>query len=135
MMQLLPIQAPKRLDDMIWYLAHPYSGDPVGNVGRCIAITNDLLDHGLKIYAPIVMTHALHVTKPRDVDFWYIFDVEFCNRCDGLILAPGWRASKGCWFEKGIFTGQKKPVLEYDKIKWDKLDDKLPAKDVNGDVM
>ena len=38
--------------------------------------------------------------KEREADFWYEYDLEILRKCDGIILCPGWEASKGCKKER-----------------------------------
>lgn len=104
----------------LYYLAHPYSVYKDGkedieaeyvNVKKSIIIANELMNLGYILYIPIVMTHFIHVDKPRPYNYWMEFDLEFMKRCDGIILSEGWEQSKGCCNEKIIFMGMNKEIL------------------------
>ena len=47
-----------------------------------------------------------------------MLDLDFISKTDfkGIILAPGWRSSKGCILEKETFEAMSKPVLFYDNL-------------------
>jgi nucleoside 2-deoxyribosyltransferase len=94
-----------------WYLAHPYSGDADANVVRCTHIANKLMNAGYWVVAPIIGCHVLDREVVRDSNFWYMYDLKLLDYCDGLVLAPGWETSKGCWLEKGYALGQGKEIV------------------------
>lgn len=104
----------------LYYLAHPYSAGTarvrIQNVENCITIVNKLLDMGYYVYAPIVMTHPLHLEKDRSWEEWIAFDTIFMDKCDGLILSGNWRDSRGCKLERDYFLEQKKEILEFATI-------------------
>lgn len=102
-----------KIKDKLYYLAHPYSNDPLKNIENCVRIANELLNQGYNIYAPILMTHPLHVHTERTWDKWMELDKVFMDRCDGLILSGNWCESKGCVVEKEYFLQQKKQILEF----------------------
>lgn len=107
--------------EKLYYFAHPYTGnsddDKLANFMTCILMTNVLLKRGLKIFAPIIYTHPLDFGNDAfDYDFWIEFDKVFMDRCDGLILAPGWKESKGCKIEKEYFEKQNKEILFFSNI-------------------
>ena len=80
----------------IYYLAHPYSGNEEENVKQSIMASNLLLERGYYIFNPLTHSHPLNMGWVRDPKFWYDFDLLFLEKCDGLILSPGWEHSKGC---------------------------------------
>ena len=104
----------------LWYFAHPYSSPSKENHSENFALCNDravrLLDNGYLIFSPISHSHPLQHVKESTLDFWLKLDVEFMDRCDGLILAPGWEESEGCRFEYEYFKEKNKPILFYSEI-------------------
>jgi len=107
------------MKEKLYYLAHPYS--PKGekteivNVTNCINIANRLMDLGYHLYAPIVMTHWLHLAKNRDYTFWIEEDHVIMDRCDGIILSGDWEHSSGCLGEKKWFEEKGKEILFADE--------------------
>lgn len=104
----------------LYYVAHPYTPkDGVteeDNVAHNIEVTNKLMDWGYHIYAPIIMTHYLHLAKYRDYKFWIEEDEVIMERCDGIILTGNWRQSSGCLGEKKFFEKRGKEVLFYREL-------------------
>jgi len=104
-------------DSKLWYFAHPYSGEnEQGNFDLNNERVSALLDFGYRIYGPITYCHVLHLVKHRDWKFWIDFDRPFMEKCDGLILAPGWENSKGCKIEYEYFQKVGKPILFYREL-------------------
>ena len=58
-----------------------------------------LLDAGFVIFNPLTHSHPLDKLQKRDPEFWYDFDLKFLNKCNGIIMSPGWGSSKGCILE------------------------------------
>jgi len=106
----------KPKENKLFYIAHPYSGNIEENMASVIEKTNELLDRGFKIICPLTHSHWLDLAKKRDPDFWYDLDIAIMEKCDGLILSPGWQESRGCILEYGYFMGQKKPVYLYEEL-------------------
>jgi hypothetical protein len=106
--------------EYLWYFAHPYSGKSKmiekANFEMCCSRATKLLDNGYNIYAPICHTHPIEQYKNQPWEFWLSLDKLFVDRCDGLILAPGWEYSKGCLQEKAWFEKAGKPIKEYGEI-------------------
>ena len=117
----------------LWYFAHPYTCKdenghyvPAGeeaNFRICNHRSGRLLARGYNIYSPISHTHPIHRASPvflarHEHDLWYELDLDFIAKTDftGIILAPGWKASKGCVLEKETFEDMGKPALYYDDL-------------------
>ena len=99
----------------LYYLAHPYTlPSPEENVAHCIKVANHLIEQGYNIYAPIIMTHPLHIETERPYDFWMKFDEIMMNRCDRIIMAGDWEHSNGCAIEMEHFKKAGKPILFYE---------------------
>lgn len=72
------------------YVAGPYTNpDPVLN-------TREAFQHGLTIYestgCPVIVPHLTllgHAMFPRDIDFWYEFDLAQVAKCDVVYRFPG----------------------------------------------
>lgn len=75
------------------YIAGPYTNpDPVVNTREALDEADFLLDElGLERVTPIVphLTMFWHFNMPRDVDFWYQYDLAVLERCDVLYRIPG----------------------------------------------
>lgn len=72
------------------YLAGPYTRpDPVLNTHETIRFASKLLDEGL--VTPFVphLTLLWHLVSPREVDFWYDYDLAVLARCDALLRIEG----------------------------------------------
>jgi len=116
----LMCRAPPRL----YYLAHPYASDPVGNVSKCLAIAADLAKRGIKVVPPILFTHQIHEylkgikanPEVANPDFWYDFDESLMLRCDGIIMSGDYRQSRGCMQEMWYFKGLGREILFYEDI-------------------
>ena len=100
----------KKTKELIYYVAHPYTGDNQKNFQKVNDICNNLLDHGLIIFSPISMNHTLHQLKPR-TNFWYEYDLKLLNICDVIILCDDWKNSKGCMIEYKKAIELKLPIL------------------------
>ena len=114
--------------DFLWYLAHPYSSklsgmqerylEEVENFQKCAKIAWTLLKRGIRVYAPIVHTHPIHIqalkerliSKEEEYELYMPLDYMFARRCNGLILAEGWEDSKGCGMEYLWFKEWNKPI-------------------------
>ena len=72
------------------YIAGPYTNpDPVIN-------TRQATEAGLKVYertgAGVLIPHLsllAHAMFPRDIDFWYLFDLSQVAHCTHLLRLPG----------------------------------------------
>ena len=113
---------------MLFYLATPYSKNKSSpaeskesdiedfNYNLAIIQTSHLLDLGYNIYCPVLHNHNLHRLKPRKWEIWIHQDMIMVDKCDGLILTPHWKNSKGCLLEFAKFRDQKKSILYYQDI-------------------
>lgn len=103
----------------LWYFAHPYSSsEPDGrskNFHLCNQRAVQLLDAGYHIFSPISHSHPLQGVARNGSEFWLDLDASFMQRCDGLILAPGWETSKGCRVEQDYFSKAGKPILHLEQ--------------------
>lgn len=90
-------------NEKMYYLAHPYTATKEKSVethlAECRNITNELIDLGYIIYAPILMTHEIHLEKPRPAKFWYEYDLKMLKKCDGIFMPVDYQKSKGCELE------------------------------------
>ena len=77
-----------------------------------------------RIIPPILFTHAIHEKlkkvdqnpEKNNPDFWYDYDETLMLRCDGIIMAGDYRASRGCMQEMWYFKGLGRPILYYEDI-------------------
>ena len=118
-------------DKKLYYFAHPYSVVVGGkrilaaeeaNFRLCCFRTAELLKRGYLLYAPVCATHPIHSVWPESladgVFDWYGLDNAIIAACDfwGIILAPGWRKSRGCIAERDLFLAKNKPVYFYEDL-------------------
>lgn len=72
------------------YVAGPYStGDPVVNTQRAVRAGLELFDFCDVV--PIIphLTMLAHLIEPRDIDYWYAFDLAQLEHCDALLRLSG----------------------------------------------
>lgn len=103
---------------MIYYFAHPYSGNEEANHQDCCYRTAQLLKHDYLVFSPICHSHHLDIHLNWNWKQWLNHCTRIIHRInfDGIILAPGWEKSRGCYVERNLFVDNKKIVLLYDDI-------------------
>ena len=102
----------------VWYLAHPYKGDPLGNFESANKIGAELFANNIVFFSPISMSHPVNQHLPTTAnDGWYGFDLVIAERWDGRILAENWDSSWGCRLEKKFFEDKGLPVLEIAEVR------------------
>jgi hypothetical protein len=75
------------------YIAGPYSsGDTVLNVRNAVLAAEELIKLELIPYIPH-LTMFWHIITPHDYEFWLNYDLNWLDKCDGLLRLPG--ASSG----------------------------------------
>ncbi len=122
-----------KLKKGIWYFAHPYTckdkngnyvpGGEEANFRLCCYRSAKLIEAGYAIISPISHTHPIHMAYPPFVgqqvhDMWYEFDNEMIRQIPfkGIIMAPGWRDSKGCVAEVEMFHKLDRVQVHYNSI-------------------
>lgn len=99
------------------YLASPYLGYPSGTsyaAADVAAISARIMEHGINVYSPIVMTHFAFVYGNMDKKFdWLEHDAMMLDVADCLLVAKmrTWEESTGVRFEINHFLTSKKPVF------------------------
>jgi len=74
---------------VVVYIASPYTMGDVGmNVREQMEAADRLMDYG---YCPIVplLSHFLHIHRPRPYDDWAVMDLELVRRSDFVLRLPG----------------------------------------------
>lgn len=102
-------------NNLVFYLAHPYTDNERENYEKSIEIMDELIDMGYIIINLITLAQAsfLNLLKGRTNDFWYQYDLKILNKCDGIVLADGWKNSKGCNLEYQYAKKHDKIIYEY----------------------
>jgi hypothetical protein len=71
------------------YIASPYTvGDTCVNVKRQLDTAHILIDKGFCPVVPL-LSHYLHIHRPRDYEDWMKLDFEWLSRCDVVLRLPG----------------------------------------------
>jgi hypothetical protein len=95
------------------YIAHPYSDNPALNVEHAEVLAANLS----KQFPHIMFFNPLNAMKHlASAHFSYEDSLKQClywlDRCDGLLMANGWRESKGCVAERRHALSQWMPVWD-----------------------
>lgn len=78
------------VDRPLVYVAGPYtSPDPVLNTHLMIEIADRLVEGG--VVTPVVphLTLLWHLVKPRELGFWYEYDLAIVAKCDAVFRVTG----------------------------------------------
>jgi hypothetical protein len=71
------------------YVAGPYTkGDVAKNVHKAIEVGNNLRALGHTPFIPH-LTHFWHLLIPHEVDYWYVYDIEWLLECDAVFRIEG----------------------------------------------
>ena len=95
------------------YLAIPYSGNEEESFRTANAFAGKLMRMGHIVFSPISHTHPISETWwTMPWEFWKSQDEAFLEWCDELyvIMADGWKDSKGVTEEIKIIKEMKKPI-------------------------
>jgi hypothetical protein len=85
------------------YIASPYTiGDAGSNVKKQMDCAHLLMDCGFIPFAPL-MSHFLHMNRPRPYEEWMEWDFEWVKSCDALLRLSG--TSPGA--DREIFCAEK----------------------------
>lgn len=92
------------------YISSPYSiGDVGENVSRHMEAANIVMNMGHCPIAPL-LTHFMHIVRPRPYEDWMACDLELVKRCDIVWRLPG--ESKGADREMAAAIEAGIPVAE-----------------------
>lgn len=94
------------------YVAGPYTRpDPVENTHRAIKTATAIYDH--TDWMPVLphLTMLWHVVVPRPLEFWYAFDMNMLNGCQGFVRLPG--PSSGADAEEQVAIELGLEIVEY----------------------
>lgn len=103
----------------LWYVGTPYSKFPAGldaAFEMACEQTALLAEHEIPVYSPIAHSHPIAKyckVSPTDHDFWVKFDAPMVALATGLIviMADGWRQSRGLGHEIDAFIAARQPVV------------------------
>lgn len=92
------------------YLAGPYSNpDPVENTHIAVKTADNLHASGLVTCIVPHLTMIWHAISPKELDFWYEYDLSMLARCDAMYRMPG--KSTGADKEVEFAMAHKIPVF------------------------
>ena len=83
------------------------------NIRNAEAVAAELWKTGFAVICPHMNTALMGGICPDDV--WLKGDLVMLERCDLVVLAPGWRASAGTLAEVARATERGIPVYEWPK--------------------
>lgn len=105
----------------IVYIASPYTkGDPAINTRCQMAAFHELMDDGLVWPVAPLLSHFLHIFRPRNYRDWIDYDLAIISTCDACLRIDAEHGdylvteSSGADGEVAEFQRQGKPVF-YDK--------------------
>jgi len=107
-------------NDLLWYLASPYSKYPEGMEAAFIEVSKQAAflknEAGIDTFVPIAHSHPVAKYGKMDAvdhDLWLAWDKKFIDRCDGMIVCkmPSWENSFGVNWEIDQFKAQGKPII------------------------
>lgn len=96
------------------YVAHPIR-DPRGiyyhnqNIRKAEAVAIEIWKLGAVCICPGLNTYLFDGVAPDDV--WLRGDLEILERCDGIVMVPGWEKSTGATHERNHATLHGIPVF------------------------
>ena len=91
------------------YIASPYTiGDVAINVKKQMDVADKLLKMDFIPFVPL-LSHFLHMNKPRSYDQWLDYDLEWLHSCDCLLRLDG--ESAGADREVQFAIDNKIPVF------------------------
>lgn len=74
---------------IVVYVSSPYTqGVPADNVHVQLEAAHRLMDLGCCPVAPL-LSHFLHLVRPRSYEEWMACDLELVTRCDVVLRLPG----------------------------------------------
>jgi len=76
------------MKSILVYIASPYTGNPLANTERQIAVADELRKHGFLPYWPLC-THYWHSIYRHDYEYWMAMDFEWIERADCLLRLAG----------------------------------------------
>lgn len=95
---------------MLLYVSGPYSGDTEKNILQARDIAAQLWEMGHAVICPHTNTALFERIGTATYDQYIAGDLQMIARCDGLVMTPDWKASKGANIEFDYATSLGIPV-------------------------
>ena len=93
---------------MTWYLSGPLSGDYERNKAAMLDATRKLRAAGLTIVSPLEVSPDESLTWEQHMRL----DIAALMRCDGIIMLPNWRGSRGAELERDLAIALHMEIVE-----------------------
>jgi hypothetical protein len=108
------------------YIAGPYSGGDYLEIDTHIAMARTaaawLAEHGIGFICPhLNSAHFEAVTPEVPNDYWYQLGVALLQRCDAILLLPGWEQSVGSLLEVSTSRDAEIPVFYFEDERREEL--------------
>jgi len=85
---------------MILYLAGKYRGDIDANIAAARKVAIELWEAGFTVICPHLNTAHFEVDCRVPEEAYLRGDLEILNRCDAIVMLPGWQSSEGACAER-----------------------------------
>ena len=98
------------------YIAGKYRGDIDANIAIARKVAIELWEMGHAVFCPHLNTQHFEVDCCVPEDAYIQGDLEILKRCDGVVMLPGWRESKGATQEYYAALRAGLPVWFYPSV-------------------
>jgi len=96
---------------MLIYTAGPYRGDVDKNITKARMVAIELWESGHAVICPHMNTAYFNEDCGIEDDDYIRGDLKILERCDAIVMIPGWEKSAGATAEHNFATTQKIPIF------------------------
>ena len=112
---------------MILYISGPYSGLVDANIQAAREVAIELWEKGFTVITPHLNTQNMEVDCKATWEQYIEGDLEIISRCDGVVMMPRWRESRGSKIEREYAFYCKVPIYYYPELPLDHMTPNLKA--------